>query len=72
MKPEKTLIASLSGKIIVTLCCFTPILVTLLGIVGLSAIIGYLDYVLIPALGAMLGLTIISYWRYRRHRSCKH
>ena len=72
MKPEKTLIASLSGTIIVTLCCFTPILVTLLGIVGLSAIIGYLDYVLIPALGAMLGLTIISYWRYRRHRSCKH
>ena len=72
MKPEKTLIASLSGTIFVTLCCFTPILVTLLGIVGLSAIIGYLDYVLIPALGAMLGLTIISYWRYRRHRSCKH
>ena len=72
MKPEKTLIASLSGTIIVTLCCFTPILVTLLGIVGLSAIIGYLDYVLISALGAMLGLTIISYWRYRRHRSCKH
>ena len=38
------------GTIIVALCCFTPILVILVAAVGLSALTGYLDYVLIPAL----------------------
>jgi hypothetical protein len=35
---------------LVALCCFTPILVILLGVVGLSALTWYLDYVLLPAL----------------------
>ena len=51
------------GSIVVALCCFTPILVILLGAVGLSAIIGYLDYVLFPALGFFIFLTIYALWR---------
>ncbi|MEH6663091.1 MAG: mercury resistance system transport protein MerF [Parasphingorhabdus sp.] len=39
------------GTIVAALCCFTPVLVVLLGTVGLSAVTGYLDYVLFPALG---------------------
>lgn len=70
MNPKQALWASLSGTIIVALCCFTPILVILLGAIGLSDLVGYLDYVLLPALGIMVGLTVLSYWRYRR--SCKH
>ncbi|MBF1989847.1 mercury resistance system transport protein MerF [Fischerella thermalis] len=72
MKPKTALIASLIGTVVVAVCCFTPILVLLLGTVGLGALIGSLDYVLIPALGVMLGLTVFSYWQYRRHCNCKH
>ncbi|WP_448514684.1 mercury resistance system transport protein MerF [Parathermosynechococcus lividus] len=38
----------------------------MLGAIGLGAWMGYLDYVLLPALGALVGLTLWSYWRYRR------
>lgn len=67
MRPKTALWASISGTVIVALCCFTPILVVILGTLGLSAWVGYLDYVLLPALGALIGLTIWSYSRYRRH-----
>ena len=51
------------GTIIATLCCFTPVLVILLGAVGLSALTGYLDIVLLPALGFFVVLTIYALWR---------
>lgn len=56
------------GTIIVALCCFTPILVILVAAVGLSALTGYLDYVLIPALLIFLGLTVYAV-RRRNKRS---
>ncbi len=37
------------GTVVAAFCCFTPILVVLLGAVGLSALTGYLDYMLLPA-----------------------
>ena len=67
MQPKRTLLASLVGTILVAVCCFTPILVVLLGAIGLGAWVGYLDYILLPALGVLLGLTVLSYWRYRHH-----
>lgn len=55
------------GAVILALCCFTPVLVVLLGVVGLSAVLGWLDYVLLPALAFFIGLTIYAVWRrYRR------
>jgi mercuric ion transport protein len=66
MKPKTAFIASLTGALVVALCCFTPFLVLILGAIGLRAWIGYLDYVLLPAQGALVGLTLWSYWRYRR------
>jgi mercuric ion transport protein len=48
------------GVVISALCCFTPILVTLFGIVGLAAWVGYLDYVLMPSLLFFLALTIFA------------
>jgi len=54
------------GTIVAALCCFTPVLVILLGTVGLSAVTGYLDYVLFPALGFFVLLTLFAVWR--RHR----
>ena len=51
------------GTIIAALCCFTPLLVILLGAVGLSAIVGYLDLVLLPALAFFVLLTLYAVWR---------
>ncbi len=48
------------GTVIVALCCFTPVLVILAGAVGLSAIVGWLDYVLFPALAVFIGITIYA------------
>ncbi|MFN3491741.1 MAG: mercury resistance system transport protein MerF [Anaerolineales bacterium] len=53
------------GTIITALCCFTPILVILLGAVGLGWLIGYLDYILFPALFIFLGLTVYGLYRQR-------
>ncbi len=55
------------GAVVAALCCFTPILVVLLGAVGLSALTGYLDVVLVPALVFFVGLT--AYAVYRRNRT---
>jgi chromate transport protein ChrA len=56
MNDEKLLRRGVAGTVIAMLCCFTPVLVILLGFGGLSAIIGGLDYVLFPILFASLGL----------------
>lgn len=54
------------GTVILALCCFTRVLVVLLGIVGLSALTGWLDVVLLPALAVFVGLTVYAVWRRRR------
>ena len=56
----KLLKVGLVGTIISALCCFTPVLVTLLGVLGLSAAIGWLDGVLLPLLTFFVGLTIYA------------
>jgi len=61
------LAAGLTGTVIAALCCFTPVLVVLLGAVGLSAMFGWLDYVLLPALAFFIGLTLYAV-RRRQHR----
>lgn len=54
------------GTIIAALCCFTPVLVILLGAIGLSALTGYLDYVLFPALGFFILLIFYAVWRRKK------
>ena len=56
MNDKKLLRTGLAGSIIAAICCFTPALVVLVGFVGLSAIIGWLDYGLFPLLFASMGL----------------
>ncbi len=62
----KGLLASITGTVLVALCCFTPLLVIVLGVVGLSALTRYLDVVLLPALGAMIIITIIAFRKWQR------
>ena len=66
---NKLIIVGVSGTVFVALCCFTPLLVVLFGIVGLSALTGYLDYVLLPALIFFIGLTIYAVSRRKRRSS---
>ena len=44
------------GAVIAAICCATPLLVVLLGLLGLSAWAAKADYVLLPALALSLGL----------------
>lgn len=54
------------GAIITALCCLTPVLVVMFGFLGLSAITGYLDYVLVPVFLLFIALTGYAVYR-RRH-----
>jgi mercuric ion transport protein len=63
MTDWKLLKVGVVGSVITALCCFMPVLVILLGLVGLSALGGWLDYVLLPALAAFVGITIYALWR---------
>ena len=40
------------------ICGFTPVLVAVPGVIGLGAVTGYLDAVLIPGLAVFLTLTL--------------
>ncbi len=62
-KSRRLLGIGIIGTAITALCCFTPLLVVLLGAVGLSAILGWLDFVLLPALAFFIGLTVYAVWR---------
>ena len=66
MNDKNLLGIGIIGTVVAALCCFTPVLVVLLGAVGLSAIVGWLDYVLLPALAAFAGITIFTVVRNRR------
>lgn len=70
MENSKLLKSGLIGTVLSALCCFTPILVVVLGAVGLSAAIGWLDYILLPALFVFVALTI--YALIRRKNLSKH
>ena len=70
MKDSTILGTGIAGSVIAAICCFTPILVILLGAVGLSAWLGWLDYVLLPALALFLGITAYGLWRRRHAAAC--
>ncbi len=69
MNDKKLLKIGIVGTVIAALCCFTPILVVLLGVVGLSAALGWLDYVLLPSLAFFVGLTVYAVYRRQRKQA---
>ncbi len=66
-KNKKLLCTGAGGTIVTALCCFTPLLVVLFGALGVSAWLGWIDYVLFPALGFFVVLTIYALYRWRSH-----
>lgn len=67
MKDENLLRVGVVGALIAAVCCFTPVLIVLLGAVGLSAAVGWLDYVLLPALAVFVG--VMAYAMHRRRNA---
>jgi mercuric ion transport protein len=66
MSERRLLGVGLGGSALAAVCCFTPALVLLLGALGLSAWLAWLDFVLLPALVLFLGLTAYALLRRRR------
>ena len=66
MNDKRLLKTGVIGSVILALCCVTPVLVLLFGALGLSALVGYLDYVLLPALAGFLAITGYALWIRRR------
>lgn len=65
-KPTTLLKTGIIGSVIAAICCFTPVLVLSLGAVGLAAWIGYLDFVLLPALALFICITIYAVARMNK------
>jgi mercuric ion transport protein len=70
MKDMTILKTGIVGSIIAVICCATPILVIVLGAIGLSAWLGWIDYVLLPALVLFLGVAAYGLWRRQRAATC--
>ena len=51
------------GAAVTALCCLTPLLVFLLGLVGLRIMTPYLDYFLVPLFGMFLLLGFYGWMR---------
>ena len=66
MKPQTLLKTGIIGTVIALICCFTPVLVILFGVLGLSAFVGWLDMVLLPTLAIFLILTGYALWKCKK------
>ena len=69
MEAKKIYRTGLIGTLIAAVCCFTPLLVIILSALGLSAVTGLLDYILLPALAVCLA--IMLYGLYLRQKKQK-
>lgn len=58
MRKNSALWIGAIGTVIAAVCCFTPVLVMLLGVLGLSALVGYVDLLLLPLLGVFVLILI--------------
>lgn len=70
MKDATILKTGVIGTVVAAICCATPVLVIALGAIGLSAWIGWLDYVLLPSLAIFMGIIAYGLWRRNRAAAC--
>lgn len=66
METRSLLRTGIVGTVVVLVCCLTPVLVVLLGVVGLSAAVGWLDYVLFPMLALFVAITVYAAIKMRK------
>ncbi|EFL88026.1 mercury resistance system transport protein MerF [Ahrensia sp. R2A130] len=56
----------LTGAAIAAVCCFTPLLVWLFALAGVSWAVIYVDIIMIPALVFFIALALIGGFRLRQ------
>lgn len=66
MQSKTILKIGIIGTIFAAICCFTPFLVIVLGAVGLSAWLGWLDFILLPGLAVFVLIMIYGFIRHRK------
>ena len=70
MTRTRLLATGIIGFLVSMLGCVTPVLVGLLAVLGVSGSMGWLDYVLLPAMAVFAGLTVYALIRRKRiHRA---
>jgi mercuric ion transport protein len=65
---DRWLVLGVIGAALACLACLTPALVLLLGAIGLGALTGRLDLVVLPLLIGFAGFTVYRYQQVRRRR----
>ncbi len=68
MKSRTLLGAGIGGFAATALCCVTPALVIVLTALGFAVWVGWLDYVLLPAMVGFLAVIAYGLWRRRCER----
>ncbi len=69
MSSRKLLGVGIIGTVIAAICCFTPVLVVIFVALGLSTLVGWLDYVLFPSLAVFIGITVYALIRSGKEKS---
>jgi len=60
MARDRLLLTGIVGFVLSMLCCVTPVLVVLLAAIGISGSMGWLDYVLLPAMAIFAALIVYA------------
>jgi len=65
---DKLLSIGLAGTAVAAICCLTPAIPILFGLIGASTIgaMIYTDAILFPILGLFLTVTVYALWRRRK------
>jgi len=56
------------GSVFTALCCFTPLLVWILSVIGVAGLATYLDFALLPLLVAFIVILVAGIVRYKKLR----
>ena len=65
MTEKSLLYTGLCGTAFTGICCITPLAVIGFTAFGLSAWVGWLDTILLPAFAGFAALTAYAFWRLR-------
>ncbi len=65
---DRWLVLGVTGAALTCLACLTPALVLLLGAIGLGALTGRLDLIVLPLLIGFAGFAVYRYRQVRRRK----
>ena len=66
MDDRKLMATGVLGTVVAVLCCLAPLLLTSLGVAGISAVLGDLEYLLISVAILLIGIPIYAVLKQRK------